>query len=57
MTLNTASLIDHIAVSSLENIHESGVLGVALSDHYAVYCIRNAWVLSKDSAKPSPLGR
>ena len=39
VTLNTASLIDHIAVSSPENILESGVLRVALSDHYAVYCI------------------
>ena len=40
MTLNTASLIDHIAVSIPENIPESGVLRVALSDHYVVYCIR-----------------
>ena len=40
MTLSTVALIDHIAVSSSENIPESGILRVALSDHYAVYCIR-----------------
>ena len=37
VTFNTANLIDHIAVSSTENIPESGVLRVAFSDHYAVY--------------------
>ena len=40
MTLSTATLIDHIAISNPENIPESGILRVALSDHYAVYCIR-----------------
>ena len=40
VTLNTASFIDHIAVSNPENIPEPGVLRVAFSDHYAVYYIR-----------------
>ena len=38
-TLDTATLIDHIASTHPENIPESGVLRVASSDHYAVYCI------------------
>ena len=40
VTLDTATLIDHIAYSHPENIPESGVLKIALSDHYAVYCMR-----------------
>ena len=39
-TLDTATLIDHVASTHPENIPESGVPKVALSDHYAVYCIR-----------------
>ena len=39
-TLETATLIDHVASTQPENIPESGVLKVALSDHYAVYCIK-----------------
>ena len=40
VTLNSATLIDHIAVSNPEKIPESGIIKVALSDHYAIYCIR-----------------
>ena len=40
LTLNSATLIDHIAVSNPENISESGTIKAARSDHYAVYCIR-----------------
>ena len=39
-TLDTATLIDHMTSTYPENIPESGVLRVAISDHYAVYCIR-----------------
>ena len=39
-TLNTATLIDYVASTHPENIPESGVLREAISDHYAVYCIR-----------------
>ena len=39
-TWDTATLIDHVASIHPQNIPESGVLKVALSDHYAVYCIR-----------------
>ena len=38
--MDTASFVDHIAVSKPENISDSGILRVTLSDHYAVYCIR-----------------
>ena len=38
--MDTATLIDHIASTHPENIPESGVLKVALSDHYAVYYTR-----------------
>ena len=40
MTLISVTLIDHIAVSSPENIPESGIIKTAISDHYALYCIR-----------------
>ena len=39
-TLNTSTLIDHIAVSDHRNIVESGVLNIALSGHYMIYCVR-----------------
>ena len=39
-TLDTATLIDHVASTHPENITESEVLKVALSDRYAIYCIR-----------------
>ena len=55
VTLNSATLIDHIAVSNPEGIPESGIIKVALSDHYAVYCIRKFMGSFKDNAKPSPL--
>ena len=40
VTLDTASLIDHIADSNPENISDSAILRVTLSDHCAVHCIR-----------------
>ena len=39
-TLSTSTLIDHVAVSDHRNIVESGVLNIALSDHYMIYCVR-----------------
>ena len=39
-TTNTATLIDHIAVSNTNNIVESGVTKTAMSDHYLAYAIR-----------------
>ena len=38
--LSTSTLIDHVAVSDHRNIVESGVLNIALSDHYMIYCVR-----------------
>ena len=38
--LDTASFIDPIAISNPENIPDSGILKVTVSDPYAVYCIR-----------------
>ena len=40
VTLETATLIDHIATTCPNNILESGVLKISMSDHYMVYCIR-----------------
>ena len=37
---NASAIIDHIAVSNTSNIVESGVVKVAISDHYVVYSIR-----------------
>ena len=40
VTVETASFIDHIAVTKPESISDSGILRVTFSDHYAVHCIR-----------------
>ena len=39
-TLDTSTLIDHVATNTPANIVDSGVLKILLSDHYLVYCIR-----------------
>ena len=39
-TLHTSSLIDHVAISDPRNIVNSGVLKIAMSDHYMVFCFR-----------------
>ena len=40
MTVQSSTLIDHIAVSNTCNIKESGVVKIALSGHYLVFAIR-----------------
>ena len=40
VTLDSSTLIDHIATTNCNNIADSGVLEINLSDHYLVYCIR-----------------
>ena len=40
VTLDRSTLIDHIATTNRNNITESGVLKIGLSDHYLVYCVR-----------------
>ena len=40
VTLDSSTLIDHIATTNCNNIAESGVLKISLSDHYLVYCVR-----------------
>ena len=40
VTLETATIIDHIARTCTRNIIKVGVREVILSDHYIVYCIR-----------------
>ena len=40
VTLDTSSIIDHIATTCARNIIKSGVHDVSMSDHYMVYCIR-----------------
>ena len=39
-TLDTATVIDHVATTCHRNIMKSGVHDVSLSDHYMGYCIR-----------------
>ena len=39
VTLDTATIIDHVATTCPRNIMKSGVHEVSLSDHYLVYCI------------------
>ena len=40
VTLETATIIDHIATTCARDIVKAGVHEVSLSDHYMVYCIR-----------------
>ena len=40
VTLDSATVIDHVATTCPRNIMKSGVLEVSLSDHYMVYCDR-----------------
>ena len=40
VTLDSSTLIDHIAITNCNKIAEIGVLEISLSDHYLVYCIR-----------------
>ena len=40
VTLSTSTLIDHIATTCTDNVLDSGVHKVALSDHYMVFCKR-----------------
>ena len=40
VTLDTATVIDHVATTCPRNIMKSGVHEVSLSDHCMVYCIR-----------------
>ena len=40
VTLETATIIDHLATTCARNIISTGVHEVSLSDHFMVYCIR-----------------
>ena len=40
VTLDTSSIIDHIATTCARHVIKSGVDEVCMSDHYMVYCIR-----------------
>ena len=40
VTLETATIIDHVATTCARNIIQAGVHEVALSDHFMIYCIR-----------------
>ena len=40
ITETSSTLIDHILTNSVLNITQHGVLKIALSDHYAIYCTR-----------------
>ena len=37
---NTSSLLDHILTNSLENISQSGIINIGISDHLLIYCTR-----------------
>ena len=40
VTLNSSTIIDHIATTCVGNITKLGVHEVFLSDHFVVYCVR-----------------
>ena len=39
-TFNTSTLIDHILTNAQDNISQSGVIDIAISDHSMIYCNR-----------------
>ena len=50
-TLESSTLIDHIATSNKSNIVTSGVHETSISDHYMVYCVRKFRGTSKRQHK------
>ena len=40
VTLNSSTIIDHVATTCARNIPISGVHEVSMSDHFMVYCVR-----------------
>ena len=40
VTDTSNSIIDHILCNNFENIYQSGVLDIGLSDHSIIYCTR-----------------
>ena len=40
ITSNTSTLIDHILTNTKENISQSGVIAIAISNHSLIYCTR-----------------
>ena len=40
VTLDTKTLIGHIAIPDPKNVVDSGVIRLGTSDHYAVFCVR-----------------
>ena len=50
-TIRTSTLKDHIATTHPNNIVTSGVIKCGISDHYAVYCVRNSWEISPSHQK------
>ena len=51
-TLDTSTLIDHVATNTPANIVDSGVLEISLSDHYLVFCIRKLRGFIQRQPKP-----
>ena len=50
-TLESATLIDHIATTNKSNVAKAGVHGKSISDYYLVYCVRNCGCASKTMHK------
>ena len=48
---NTSSLLDHILTNSLENISQSGIINIGISDHLLIYCTRKIKSLRSFSHK------
>ena len=46
ITGNTSTLIDHILTNGQNNISQSGVINIAISDHNMIHCTRR---ISKDT--------
>ena len=56
-TIDTSSIIDHIAINIASNVIESGVLKLGLGDYYLVYAIPSFAVISLAITKVSQLAK
>ena len=40
VTMDTSTIVDHVATTHPQNILKSGTHKISVSDHYMVYCVR-----------------
>ena len=56
-TLNSSTLIDHVATTNKSNVVVAGVHEISISDHYLIYCVRKFRGSAKKCIRTSQLGK